>query len=122
VHAALGADDGGAIGVGDGLATEADAEDGDNTSPIEDDLAGVAGLVGGAGAGGEDQVGWLVGLEIGAGGGVVAEDEDLGLGGQDSDGLDEVVGERVVIVDDDYFGHGDTISLKNQRSKIKYKN
>ena len=109
VHAAVGADDFGAVGFCDGLAAEADAEDGDFSGPVEDDLAGGAGFVWGAGAGREDEVGWLVGFEVGADDGVVAEDEDLGLGGEDGDGLDEVVGERVIIVDDYYFGHGVTI-------------
>ena len=109
MHAAVGADDLGAVGIGDGLAAEADAEDGYFTGEVLDDLAGVAGFVGGAGSRGEDQVCGPMGFEVGADDGVVAEDEDLGLGEQDGDGLDEVVGEGVVIVDDDYFGHGDTI-------------
>jgi len=109
MHATIGADDFGAVGFGDALAAEADAEDGDFSGPVVDDPAGVAGFVWGAGARGEDQVGRLVGLEVRAGDGVVAEDDDPGLGGQDGDGLDEVVGERVIIVDYYYFGHGDTI-------------
>ena len=105
VDGALGARDPGPEVGGQGLVAEADPQDRDAVEEGPDHLERAARLLRRARARRDEQVGRLEGeggLEFEL---VVAVDERLGL--ELTQGLDEVEGERVVVVDDeDARGHG----------------
>ena len=83
----------------DALMAEADAQYGRLAGHFADDVIGDARLIGGARARRDD---YPVGLETGDfGRGRLVIAEDLDLGPEFAQPLDEVIGERVVIVDDE---------------------
>ena len=86
---------------------EADAEDGEFWAEVADDVVADAAFAGSAGAGGDDDVSRLQVLDLLDGDFVVAEDFDCLPGADFAQLLDEVVGEGIVIVDeDDHRGKG----------------
>ena len=106
MHAAVGARDAAAEDFGEALVAQADAQNGDGAGEAFDSVVADTGIGGRAGTGGDDQMGWAkIGKRFG-GGGIVADDMDMWFFVKGSDGLDEVVGEGIVIVDDEYGGHG----------------
>ena len=102
VHEVLGADDLAAEGLADGLVAEADAEDGDFAGHVPDERHEDAGFAGRAGAGREQNAFGLECLDLFDGQLVVAADFDLCT--QLAEVLDEVVGEGVVVVEDEDHG------------------
>ena len=105
VHEAGGADDFAAEDLADALVAEADSEDGDFSAEFADGVATDAGFGGGAGAGGDDD---FFGGELGdVGGGnlVVALHEQVGS--EFAEILDEVVGEGIVVIDDEDHASGE---------------
>ena len=108
VHEAPVAFDGSAPGVADALVAEADAEGGEFWAEVHEDIVGDAGFLGGAGAGGDEDVGGFEGFDFVDGGFVVAEDAHGAAGVELADALDEVVGEGVVVIDN--YNHGRIIA------------
>ncbi len=102
VHEGLGVGDGGAEGGADGLVAEAYAEDRDARAELLHGRDADACVFGATGAGREDE--GFGGEHRDAGGVevVVADDADVGVDGADE--LVEVVGEGVVVVDDQDHG------------------
>ena len=94
-----------APGGADALVAEADAEDGDPSGGPVDDRGRDSGVLGPTGSrADEDGVGFEFG-GLGSRDGIVAVDDRLGS--ELTQVLDEVVDERVVVVDDeDTGGHG----------------
>src|SRR6185437_5111592 len=103
VHQHLGADDAGAKGLTDALMAEADAEDGDAAGEVLDGRHADAGFERGAGTRRNDQSRGLQGFDPGQGHLIVAADLD-GLS-QLAEVLGEVVGERVVVVEEEDHGN-----------------
>ncbi len=101
VHESPVAFDGAAPGVADALVAEADAEGGDFRPEVFEHVVGDAGLFGAARAGRDDDVGGLEGFDFVDGGFVVAKDHHGARRVELADALDEVVGKRVVVVDED---------------------
>jgi hypothetical protein len=99
VHEAVGADDVAAIDLADGLVAEAYAEDGCGGAEFADEVEGDAGFVGSAGAGGDADFFWGEFFDVIDGEGVVAEDFHVGT--ELAEVLDEVVGEGVVVIEDE---------------------
>ena len=93
-----------AVDLADGLVAEADAEDGDVRAGRLDQLQADAGLVGRAGAGREHDALGLHLHDIGNGDLVVAE--HLAGGTELAQEVDEVIGEAVVVIDQDEHGSG----------------
>ncbi|AKF85125.1 hypothetical protein MFUL124B02_09645 [Myxococcus fulvus 124B02] len=81
------------------LVTEAHAEQGDTSSEGADDLERDARVLGGPGAGGDDDALGLEGLDVAHGDGVVAH--HLQLRALRAERLDEVEGERVEVIDEE---------------------
>ena len=99
VHETSRADDRAAVDVADALVSQADAEDGEARADFQDDVVGDAGFLRRAGAGRDDDGFGLEGLDFGDGDFVVALDD--GFRAKFAELLDKVVGERVVVIDDE---------------------
>jgi hypothetical protein len=110
VHEVSGADDLASEGCADGLVTEADAEQGDavgsaacaggnSGGEMTDEVDADAGFLGSAGSGRDDDAVGAEGLDFSEGDFIVAADFDLSA--QFSEILDEVVGEGIVVVEDE---------------------
>jgi hypothetical protein len=82
---------------------------------VADDVVADAAFAGGAGAGGDDDVGGFEVLDLWDRNFVVAEDLDPPAGPDLAELLDEVVGERVVIIDEN--DHGGSIAADSRRKK-----
>ena len=102
MHEAVGADDFAAEDVAHALMAEADAEGGDAGAESFDDVVGEAGFARGTGAGGNQDARRFEFADFLDGGLVVAE--NFHLHPQLAEVLDEVVGEAVVVVDDEQHG------------------
>ena len=102
VHQVLGADDLSAESGADGLMSEADAEHGNFAGEVADDVDADAGVLRGAGAGGDDDALGMHGGDFGDGHLVIAAHFDVSA--QFSEILDEVVGEGIVVVEDEDHG------------------
>src|SRR5258706_5976327 len=100
VHQSAGALDDSAEAVADALVAEADAQDGDFGGEMLDDVVGDAAFLGRTGAGGDDDVGGPKLFDFGDGHLVVAKDLHRALGVDLAEPLDEVVGEGVVVIDE----------------------
>jgi hypothetical protein len=116
VHELGSADYVAAEGCTDGLMAEADAEDGDDggdsgAGKVLDEPDADAGVLRSAGAGRDEDAVGMQGFDFGGGELVVAADDHLGA--QLAHVLDEVVGEGVVVVEDEY--HGDELILRPLR-------
>lgn len=85
------------VGLSNALVPQANAEQGDFACEMSDGGNGNAGLIGGAGARGDDNFFRCHRLDVGQGQGIVAK--DLHVRPQLPQILDDVVGERVVIID-----------------------
>ena len=99
MHEAAGADDIATEDVADGLMAEADAEEGGGFTEALDHGAADASFLGGAGAGGDADVVWIELSYLIQSDLVVAA--DFHDGSHLAEVLDEVVGEGVVVVDDE---------------------
>jgi hypothetical protein len=102
MHELRGTDDVAAEGCADGLMAEADAEDGDFSGHVADELYGDAGFVRGAGTRGKNDAVGCKRLDLLRGEVVVAADDDVGA--ELAHVLDEVEGEGVVVVEDENHG------------------
>jgi hypothetical protein len=98
-----GAHDLAAEGLGDGLVPEADAEHRHPAAEVANDVHRNAGLVGGTGAGRDDDVIGGEGLDVAHRERVIAEDAQVGA--ERAEGLGEVIGKRVIVVDHQNHGH-----------------
>ena len=99
VHEAAGADDLSAKDVADALVPEADAEEGHTRPEGADDLVGDPGFLRGTGTRGDADAFGLERFDLGEGDLVVAFDGDLSA--QFAEVLHQVVGEGVVVIDDE---------------------
>lgn len=97
VHHLAGANHITAKGLTDGLVAQADAEDRQLAGEVQDGLDGDPGLARRARARGDDDALGLEGFDLGDGHFIVANDLDLGA--QLAQVLDDVVGKGVVVVD-----------------------
>ncbi len=102
MHQALGADDVTTINLADALVAEADAEDGGGGSQGLDDGAGNSRFIGRAGSGGNADAAGLERLDLREIHRVVAN--DFHFRPQLAEVLHEVVGEGVVVIDDQQHG------------------
>ena len=105
VHAALGPDDLAAEHLGNALVAQTNAQDGDLAGPEADDFVAVVGLLGSAGAGRDNEVAGTELFEVATANSIVAENLDRRLTGQNRNRLDEVVGERIVIINNHHAFH-----------------
>ncbi len=106
VHTFGGSYDFSAEHFSDTLMAEADAQYGDLALPISNNIIAVASLGGCAGTGRDDKVTWLEGGQVRRSNLVIAENFYPFNLFDNRDGLDKIVGERVVVVDDDDSFHG----------------
>lgn len=100
VHHAVVDNDVAAEGVADALVAQADAEDGDFAGEVFDDVVGEAGFARGAGAGGDENAVGVEFFDAGEGDLVVAV--DLHGNVHFAQVLDEVVGERIVVIEHEH--------------------
>jgi len=99
VHQVFGADDLSAKSCADGLMSEADAKHGNFAGEVADDVDADAGVLRSAGAGRDDDALGMHGCDFGDRHLVIAAHLDVSA--QFSEILDEVVSERVVVVEDE---------------------
>ena len=99
MHDPVGPDDLGPEGLADALVTQADAQDGYPGGEPLDGRVRDPGLSRGARPRRDDQVGRVPGLDLVEADLVIADDQDVEAGVDLAEPLDQVIGERVVIVD-----------------------
>ena len=104
VHEARGADDVASVNLPDALMAEAHAEDGNFSTEMPNHIATDTGIGGRAGAGGDDYFFGRELLDVGNGNLVVAFYKKLRT--KFAEVLNEVVGERIVVIDDEDHANG----------------
>ena len=90
--------------LADALVAQAHAQDGEFGAKVADDIVAHAAFFGSAGAGADDQVRGVQRFDLFDADLVVAKNLDGGLRRNFAEGLDQVVGEAVVIIDEDQHG------------------